>query len=310
MATATSYTKAEAANQDIDKVVKAGIASSTNRISTRIAQQAAGLLLNDTPIDVGSILQISLLPTITKSMAIANLLGQRRALKNLGVSTVLSLDRFSEIRRLLEGKEVLQELTRLQKGYARDIYQDLYQIGSKVDAKIRFAVSQVAARTRDKRRGLQEIKKALRAIGYDKTNAFQIKTLYETAITRAYGKGQWDRYNSPRVWNLFWGYEYVTMRDDRVRPAHRALDGATLPKDDPFWVTYWPPNGWNCRCIVVPITKRRKQYRPRNPPPPDEGFEIKSFTNDYNPLNLSSVDTLYLGRGCCNVEQNTNLITQ
>lgn len=45
-----------------------------------------------------------------------------------------------------------------------------------------------------------------------------------------------DRYN----------LQYRTMRDDKVRPEHAALDGTTLPPSDPFWDAYYPPNGWNC----------------------------------------------------------------
>lgn len=44
--------------------------------------------------------------------------------------------------------------------------------------------------------------------------------------------------------------EYVTMKDNRVRPAHVYLDGIIRRKDDNFWNTFMPPNGWNCRCKV------------------------------------------------------------
>ena len=26
-----------------------------------------------------------------------------------------------------------------------------------------------------------------------------------------------------------------------------------MPKDDPFWDNYYPPNGWNCRCTAIEI---------------------------------------------------------
>jgi SPP1 gp7 family putative phage head morphogenesis protein len=52
-----------------------------------------------------------------------------------------------------------------------------------------------------------------------------------------------DRYN----------LQYRTAGDERVREAHAALDGTTLPPSDPFWESYMPPNGWNCRCNVVQV---------------------------------------------------------
>ena len=44
---------------------------------------------------------------------------------------------------------------------------------------------------------------------------------------------------------------YSTAGDDKVRPEHAALDGVTLPVEDPFWSYAYPPNGWNCRCNVI-----------------------------------------------------------
>ena len=31
--------------------------------------------------------------------------------------------------------------------------------------------------------------------------------------------------------------------------------------DDPFWATHYPPNGWNCRCRVRPLTKSQVEAR-------------------------------------------------
>lgn len=47
--------------------------------------------------------------------------------------------------------------------------------------------------------------------------------------------------------------QYRTAGDERVREAHRRLDGVTLPPGDKFWNRYLPPNGWNCRCNVVQV---------------------------------------------------------
>jgi SPP1 gp7 family putative phage head morphogenesis protein len=49
---------------------------------------------------------------------------------------------------------------------------------------------------------------------------------------------------------------YVTAGDEDVREEHRKLSGITLSVDDPFWLQYYPPNGWRCRCYVRKLTQR------------------------------------------------------
>lgn len=45
--------------------------------------------------------------------------------------------------------------------------------------------------------------------------------------------------------------KYKTAEDERVRESHRGLNNVVKKVDDPFWNTYYPPNGWGCRCVVV-----------------------------------------------------------
>ena len=54
-----------------------------------------------------------------------------------------------------------------------------------------------------------------------------------------------DRYN----------IQYRTANDDRVRDEHEALANTTLPDTDLFWESYFPPNGWRCRCTAVQVRK-------------------------------------------------------
>lgn len=51
---------------------------------------------------------------------------------------------------------------------------------------------------------------------------------------------------------MFPYWEYKTAGDDKVRPEHAELDGLILPASDPRWDKIFPPNGWKCRCYVVP----------------------------------------------------------
>lgn len=56
-----------------------------------------------------------------------------------------------------------------------------------------------------------------------------------------------DRYN----------LQYRTVGDGHVRPEHAALHGVTLPATDPFWDSYFPPNGWGCRCTAIQVRKTK-----------------------------------------------------
>jgi SPP1 gp7 family putative phage head morphogenesis protein len=52
--------------------------------------------------------------------------------------------------------------------------------------------------------------------------------------------------------NTFPYWQHKTIGDERVRDSHRALHDIILPADHPLWKKIFPPNGWGCRCYVVP----------------------------------------------------------
>lgn len=51
--------------------------------------------------------------------------------------------------------------------------------------------------------------------------------------------------------------QYRTAGDGKVRKAHAALEGITLPASDPFWNEFYPPNGFGCRCNAVKVRKSK-----------------------------------------------------
>ena len=76
------------------------------------------------------------------------------------------------------------------------------------------------------------------------------QTEYETAVLTAESASNYQRLVGKT--KLFPYWEYKTAGDDKVREEHRKLDGLVLPANDPRWDKIFPPNGWKCRCYVVP----------------------------------------------------------
>jgi|GEM_PF-190175 len=104
---------------------------------------------------------------------------------------------------------------------------------------------------------------------------FRIETIFRTNLQTAYNAGRWEQLKSPEVAEAFPAYKYVTAGDSAVRDEHAAMDGKVFAADDPVWDTWWPPNGFNCRCQVVPVHRSQSyqvsQWRPTARP--EEGFQ-------------------------------------
>jgi SPP1 gp7 family putative phage head morphogenesis protein len=75
-----------------------------------------------------------------------------------------------------------------------------------------------------------------------------LQTEYQHAIAASSAASKWvDIEKQSKALPLL---QYDTAGDNKVRPEHAALDGVTRPINDSFWSSYYPPNGWNCRCTV------------------------------------------------------------
>lgn len=103
------------------------------------------------------------------------------------------------------------------------------------------------------RTATRRLNEFLETQGMTPENPWRLQTMFRTQTAMAYEAGRWEAMQDPVADAIVWGYEYVTVGDDRVRPNHAAMDGIRLPKDDPFWISNWPPNGWNCRCSTIEI---------------------------------------------------------
>ncbi|MGX5880891.1 minor capsid protein, partial [Burkholderia gladioli] len=81
----------------------------------------------------------------------------------------------------------------------------------------------------------------------------RLQTIFQTNMQSAYMAGRYASQMEQVDTHPYW--EYVAVLDSRTRPAHRALAGSIYRYDDPFWQTFYPPNGYRCRCRVRTRTR-------------------------------------------------------
>lgn len=87
-------------------------------------------------------------------------------------------------------------------------------------------------------------------------NQNYLEAEYEFAVQSAQSVEAWQNFSddTQRYW-----LEYRTAGDEKVRANHDALRGVCLPKNDPFWKSYFPPLGWRCRCVAVEVLASENQ---------------------------------------------------
>lgn len=85
----------------------------------------------------------------------------------------------------------------------------------------------------------------------------RLENIYRTNMQTAYSAGQYQGYMANIDSRPYWMYDAVG--DHRTRPAHAAMDGLVYRYDNPFWATFYPPNGYRCRCSVIALSERDMQ---------------------------------------------------
>jgi SPP1 gp7 family putative phage head morphogenesis protein len=99
-------------------------------------------------------------------------------------------------------------------------------------------------------------------LGVDPANAYTLENIARTQAQVTYNAAKYKEEQEDYIQEILWGYTYRTIGDNRVREEHAKLEGVTLPKDDPFWQKFYPPNGWSCRCTVIAVFEKQRIKRP------------------------------------------------
>jgi len=103
---------------------------------------------------------------------------------------------------------------------------------------------------------------------------WRLGVIFRTNLSTAYAAGKYRQMS--RITDMRPIWVYSALLDKRTRDAHRALHNKAFRHDDPFWSSYYPPNGWNCRCMVYSLTESDAKAR---------GFSILSSDKNGNPPN-------------------------
>ncbi|MGN5225060.1 phage minor head protein [Aeromonas veronii] len=123
-----------------------------------------------------------------------------------------------------------------------------------------------------------------RGEGSEAGMAWRTKVIYDTNVRQAYNAGRWQQLQQFPVWV----YHHGDSRNPR--PLHLSWNGLTLSKDDPWWRTHFPQNGWGCKCRVEGYSKIRARLK---------GIEIGEAPDDgtYEFVNKKTGEVMQVPKG-------------
>ena len=101
----------------------------------------------------------------------------------------------------------------------------------------------------------------------------RLNTIYRVNMQSAYSAARYQRMRDNVDNRPYW--QYSAVGDERTRPAHLALNGKIYRYDDPFWATFYPPNGFNCRCSVIALAERDLKRRGMDKPDDSSEFLVE-----------------------------------
>lgn len=88
----------------------------------------------------------------------------------------------------------------------------------------------------------------------DKQERARLETIARTNISTVFNQAQLAVYNDPALGDFVVAYEYSAVLDSRTTQFCRTYDDRIYAKNDPIWGTITPPNHFNCRSVIIPVT--------------------------------------------------------
>jgi len=116
----------------------------------------------------------------------------------------------------------------------------------------------------------RDIGPKLQKAGWTGATPYRLETIYRTNVQSAYMAGRYAQMRRAVRLRPYW--QYSAVADGRTRPAHLALNGKVYPADHSFWNSWYPPNGFRCRCTVKSLSERQVRAR---------GLEVETEIPDH-----------------------------
>lgn len=235
---------------------------------------------------VKEMIERALFPVLRDASIAAYLTGFRRELITANQSVKgLKLAVFDDVLRGLSARAGLsvKELRELYGAQVADIARDASEVAQE---ELRQTVTELIAEGAHVSEGVNTLTEGFERADIKGVKPFRLESIFRTQTQVAYGAGRWQADQDPAIQEILWGYEYTIVGDDRVRPSHEAVEGTRLPKDDSFWQSWWPPNGWNCRCQAISIFEKEATIEAPPDVQPDQGFDQNVGTLTAAPLDV------------------------
>jgi SPP1 gp7 family putative phage head morphogenesis protein len=137
--------------------------------------------------------------------------------------------------------------------YQRDAFTVAGVSDQRLIKQIRDKLADVMAKGGTREDFTQAVRALTTDAGVEQLSSFLLDTVFTTNMQKAYSLGRYEQQKQPETIAALPFWQYMTVGDDRVRPEHAVIDGFQARAIDPVWNKIYPPNGFNCRCIVISL---------------------------------------------------------
>jgi SPP1 gp7 family putative phage head morphogenesis protein len=134
----------------------------------------------------------------------------------------------------------------------------------------------------------------------------RLNTIFNTNMRVAHSV---QRFKQMRQLNTAVFWRYLSEMLPKGRKTHKKVHGTFLHRDDAFWQTNYPPNGWNCRCKVQALSQKQAAKRGYkvNPVAPATVADKDWAYNVGDTSNIAKMTRLNLGSGLTQLLPNSAL---